>query len=156
MSCSPQATASHFAGRWLCVALALVLICGCGKRPPRRAPVVGTIQYAGQPVVGATVTFVPLDRTMHPASATTDAEGHYQLQTIGMGPGAIVGEHQVSVVLRGPAPPVQTTGNLLYDMQNRPIGPPLLPVRYFTPEESGLTANVADVPQNRFDFTLEP
>ena len=136
----------------------LTLVAGCGKGPPRRAPVVGTIQLAGQPVVGATVTFVPLARGLRPASATTDDRGDYCLQTIGMGPGAIVGEHAVSIVLRGPAPAAPSSGeaNFLRDMQQRPLGKPLIPERDFTPEQSGLKATVADVAENRCDFTLAP
>jgi hypothetical protein len=136
--------------------LLLAALAGCGKSGPRRAPVVGTVQFQGQPVVGATVNFVPLDRTMRPASATTDESGNYRLETLGLGPGAIVGAHQVSVILRGPPPPVQSTGNPFRDMQQRPLGKPLIPARYFLPEESGLQREVADVPENRFDFTLEP
>ncbi len=157
MSISSQATALRNGWRLLCLAIVPLVLVGCGKNGPRRAPVVGTIQYAGQPVVGATVNFVPLDRKMRIASATTDALGNYRLETIGIGPGEILGEHQVSVILRGPPLPVQSSGepNMLRDMQRRPLGKPLLPVRYFTPEESGLTANVADVAENHFDFTLQ-
>jgi hypothetical protein len=134
----------------------LATIAGCGKKGPQRAPVIGTIRYEGRPVAGATVTFVPVDRLMRPASAMTDNEGRYRLQTIGMGPGAIVGQHQVGVVLREPSPAVTSSGgsNPILEMQNRPLGRPLLPIQYFTPEDSGLTADVADVPENQFDFDL--
>ena len=142
--------------RYFAGALLVLMLAGCGKAGPRRAPVVGTIQFQGQPVVAATVNFVPLDRRMRAASATTDDAGTYRLQTIGMGPGAILGTHQVSVILRGPAPPAPSTGNALRDLQQRPLGKPLIPLRYFTPEESGLTAEVADVAENRCDFRLEP
>ena len=67
-------------------------LCSCwpaaAKLARGDAPVVGTIQFQGQPVVAATVNFVPLDRRMRAASATTDDAGTYRLQTIGMGPGA--------------------------------------------------------------------
>ena len=113
----------------------LPLVAGCGKKPPPRAPVVGSIQFAGQPVVGATVTFVPLVRGMRPASATTDDRGEYRLQDDRHGGtgGDRRRAHQVSIVLRGPATAAPPSGeaNFLRDMQQRPLGKPLIPAARF-------------------------
>lgn len=130
---------------------------GCGKKGPPHAPVVGTIRYQGRPVIGADVGFMPVERGAHSATAITDSQGNYQLVTPGLGPGALLGKHLVCVVLRdAPQPPSPKESQLSPLMQRRRFGKPLIPIKYFTPEKSGLSAEVADVSENRFDFDLTP
>jgi hypothetical protein len=140
----------------LCCALVL-LAAGCGSQGTRRAPVVGKITLGGQPIAGANVTFVPVEAGAPSATGTTDQDGKYRLQTLGRGPGALVGEHRVCVALRVEAPAGKSSDpNYLRNKMRRPMGKPLLPERYFDPDKSGLTAEVVDVRENRFDFDLQP
>jgi hypothetical protein len=126
---------------------------GCGHKGPPRAPVTGTIHYQGKPVIGAAVTFVPVEARFRIASGVTDEQGNYRLETLGYGEGAILGRHKVCVALREPEPPRK--GPALAPFAPKPIRKPLLPLKYFDPEKSGLTADVGDVPENRFDFDLK-
>ncbi len=136
----------------------LILPVGCGAKGPKRAPVVGTVTLAGKPVVGASVSFVPRQPAARSASATTDAEGKYRLVTLGLGDGALVGPHRVCIALRGEpvAAGAPKDANYLRDIALRPVGKALIPERYFDPETSGLTADVANVRENRFDYELQP
>ena len=47
---------------------------------------------------------MPVEREFR-ATAMTDAEGNYRLQTLGRGPGAVLGEHHVCISLRARHPP---------------------------------------------------
>jgi len=87
------------------VALALA---GCGSGGA--APVSGKVTLNGKPLAKATVTFQPtakggMDAGVASTGETND-QGEYTLKVVGTGaPGAIVGEHRVSITaLQGPAP----------------------------------------------------
>lgn len=138
------------------VAAAFVAVLGCGRTGPPRAPVVGTVRYQGQSVVGANVAFMPVEKSARGATGTTDAQGNYRLETLGLGEGAIVGKHLVCVGLRATPTIDPNDSKPPPMMQRRKLGKPLIPLKYFTPEKSGLTADVADVNENRFDFDLTP
>ena len=138
------------------VAIALSSAAGCGQKGPSRAPVVGTVRYQGQPVFGANVAFVPAERGARSATGITDTLGQYQLETLGLGKGAILGKHFVSVALRAAPTPDPNEKNVPPMMRRGRPGKPLIPIKYFTPENSGLSAEVADAPENRFDFDLTP
>lgn len=93
--------------RWLSIAnLALlfpVLLVGCGGSDrPSLAPASGVVRLDGEPVEGATVTFIPVGGG-RPASGRTDSNGRYTIKTYHDAPGAIVGDHKVGVVkMSGP------------------------------------------------------
>lgn len=77
--------------------LSLVLLAGCsGEKAPATSPVKGTVTYNGASVEGATVVFAPT-ATGKPATAVTDAGGHYELSTFGSKDGAPPGEYSVTV-----------------------------------------------------------
>lgn len=79
-------------GLMLCVvAVAMV---GCDSGPPL-GKVSGTVTMDGEPVENALVTFTPVEGGRS-SSGTTDEQGKYTLGFID-GPGALVGEHQVTV-----------------------------------------------------------
>ena len=151
------ATANMDCRRFLIwIALISIFAAGCGKKGPTLASVDGTIRYQGQPLVGANVAFMPAERGGRSATATTDAQGSYRLETLGLGKGALVGKHLVSIALRAAPTPDPSENNLPPEMRRGKPGKPLIPIKYFTPEKSGLTAEVADVNENRFDFDLTP
>jgi hypothetical protein len=83
----------------------VVLALGCGGRL-RMAPVSGVVHLDGQPLAGAHVNFQPIgarDRDPGPGSyGKTDGQGRYTLRLVQPDlPGAVVGEHRVSISLRG-------------------------------------------------------
>jgi hypothetical protein len=67
---------------------------GCGQTNP----VKGRVLLDGQPVAGATVTFLPdADGQGRPASGTTDSDGYFQLMTYRSGDGAPPGTYRIVV-----------------------------------------------------------
>ena len=75
-------------GRAVCLLLSaqigLVGIVGCSSRtpaPPKLVPVAGKVVLDGTPLTGASVIFVPKDRTKGTGgTGVTDAEGKYHAQ----------------------------------------------------------------------------
>ena len=132
----------------------LLLITGCGHDGPQRAPVIGTITFDGKPLAKANVVFAP-ESGERSASGITDAEGHFQLGTLSINDGAIVGNHQVTITLRGPRrlPPEGTPGRGLPGGPSFP-GLPLIPERYFNVDTSELTAVVENRRRNEIHFEL--
>jgi len=83
-----------------------------------------------------------------PTSAVTDGDGKYELETPGVGHGALIGKHSVTITKRGPSPGTRT-GSPAVGNETRPEmqaymqpGPPLIPKKYFSPVTSGLEAEV--------------
>ena len=82
--------------------LALVVvgpfIAGCGGRPagyPETAPVSGRVTLDGEPLEGASVSFIPA--AGRSSSGQTDSSGRYQLYYTGRIKGAMLGKHRVSI-----------------------------------------------------------
>ena len=75
---------------------AAIVGCGGGVETPETVPVSGTVMYNGNPVPGATVSFMS-DAAPRAATGITDSEGKFQLSTFGANDGAIPGEHKVTV-----------------------------------------------------------
>lgn len=78
---------------------------GCGKKEviklPPTAPFSGTVKLDDQPLAGATVTFFPNTQKEHVANGATDANGKYELMTVGpeVVKGAVPGEYKVRISL---------------------------------------------------------
>jgi hypothetical protein len=129
------------------------VVAGCGPSRPKTVQVTGTVTYKGQPLEGARVMFD--SKAGRPASATTDASGHFKLETFTAGDGAIVGECKVTiskyVTASGGAP-----GAGQPDMHSPGASPvrQVLPKRYTTPGTSPLKATVTAEGPNDFKFDL--
>lgn len=152
------------------VACALAAGCsgptGAADRQPT-APASGVVTHRGEPVEGATVTFIPATNPV-PAYGITDAEGRFQLTTYEQDDGAIIGEHYVTVNkttgATPPSGPASTGNNDPEDFDNYvppslgvtppPVVKHLVPERYSQPETSGLTAKVTSDGPNSFTFDL--
>src|SRR5690348_5741145 len=78
-------------------------VAGCGGSEFEFGDVTGVVKLDGKPLPNAVVTFTP--KGGGPSGVgKTDAEGQYQLYTA-TEPGAIVGEHTVSIIaVPEPAP----------------------------------------------------
>lgn len=137
----------------------LVASIGCDSRDkwekarPPVYPGIGQVLFNGKPVAGAKVNFHPVTGT-HSAFGVTDDNGEFSLTTFNPEDGAIGGEHEVSVskretyIVRNPENP-EILPPLVYEEYS------LLPERYGAPEESGLTATVAESDDNTYLFELE-
>ena len=85
------------------VPLISLIVSGCGGSDrPSLAPASGIVTLNGEPVEGASLTFIPVAGG-RPGSAITDAQGRYTIKTYQDAPGAIIGEHKVAVIkISGP------------------------------------------------------
>lgn len=70
---------------------------GCGG-PGKPVKVQGTITLDGQPLAGATITFMPMGNGRS-ASGRSDADGHFRLGTYETEDGALPGEYRVVVTM---------------------------------------------------------
>lgn len=71
---------------------------GCGNSDrPALANASGKVTLDGQPVAQATVTFYPVAGG-RPSAAITDSQGQYTMNSFDDARGAIVGDHNVSVM----------------------------------------------------------
>lgn len=144
--------------------------CSGGKPPlPSTTPVTGTVTYNGQPLEGASVVFVPKDVTAgKTASATTDAQGKFELTTFVAGTtqakGAMPGDYKVTVG-KSEAGPAMTMPE--YGKATAPSAPSVgakeggatppksaIPERYADPDKSQLTATVKPSANEPFTFAL--
>jgi hypothetical protein len=133
------------------------LIAGCGDdgRIPR-AKVVGTVTYRGKPVEKVAVSFFPTTAGVRTGVGKTDAAGKFVLGTYDPDDGAPVGPCKVAFSLRGP-PKKLPPGKITRADATEEIleqGDPLIPVRYFDPEKSGILVTVEKGKLNEFTFDL--
>jgi hypothetical protein len=152
------------------------LLVGCGGTDrPALAPASGTVKLDGVAVEGASVTFFPAGGG-RPASGVTDAKGRYSINTYQDAPGAIVGEHQVSVTkVSGPgayasqkdAPATSSesdadnSAGLLSEItvtesgeSNEPQIVYEVPQKYMNPKDSGLQITVPPGGSDSLDLDL--
>jgi hypothetical protein len=145
-----------FASGHLVLALYL-LASGCAPSNPLGAvPVTGKVTYKGQPVEGATVSFIP-EGDARPATAITAAGGVYRLMTLDT-PGAMPGPYTV-VVRKTEIPPDTAQGVSMEDavkLNNRPPPPlkELLPAKYGDATKSPLKFEVKKGLANTLDLPL--
>ena len=138
---------------WLvCCVLGLSLV-GCGggagvpKDRPKTTPYSGILTMDGKPVEGASVTFHP-KQGGHAATARTDAEGKFVLQTFVEGDGAVPAEYGISVIkLQNAKSTAVSMDDPKYDPNAKETPPAhLLPVAYSNFTKSGLSETVGAEP----------
>ena len=150
-------TSSRAASTFICCLLLgslIGLVSGCGSSGPAMGRVSGKVMYKDQPIANATVTFLPDATGAQSATGITDESGVYRLSTFGKNDGALVGKHRVNVVARAPFEgklPPGAGEAMLEEFQSS--GKPLIPMKYFNVETSGLTFDVASG-SNEFDLIL--
>ena len=86
---------THAVPRLTAVLLCLLLV-GCGLEGDM-AKVKGKVTLNGQPLVGAVVQFQPTGGDGSSSAGITDSDGRYELMSTFTTPGAIPGEHIVSI-----------------------------------------------------------
>lgn len=112
----------------------------------------GVVSFNGEKVEGALLLFHPVEKGkgVKTGSGETDATGSFAMQTQVRG-----GEYQEGLQ---PASYRVTIEKLDHSHRaNNPHLPPknVLPSKYGSPTDSGLTAQVTPEGENRFDFKLE-
>jgi hypothetical protein len=144
--------------------VALVTAVGCENKDanlPLRVPVSGVVTFENQPLANATVIFYPTSHE-HTATAMTDENGRYELQTFRPGDGAVPGQFSVTVrkveVKAGRTSGGDETNDDGGDTGGEG-GPPaversLIPAKYGSIGTSMLKADVAETGENVFPFTL--
>jgi len=86
--------------RCLTLILFCLLLAGCGSEDGL-ARVKGKVTLNGQPLEGAIVQFQPTAEDGSPSAGKTDAKGRYELLYTFNTPGAMPGEHIVSIRTAG-------------------------------------------------------
>ncbi|QDV70435.1 hypothetical protein Poly24_41590 [Rosistilla carotiformis] len=120
-------------------------------------PVTGTILHKGQPVAGATVTFVP-NLEGRACSGATDENGHFEVTTLQPGDGAIPGRYNV-LVAKSEVEGALSEDEALEYMKKHGKEPTitvkdLLPIKYKRRSSSDLMAEVGEGEENDFTFDL--
>ena len=122
-----------------------VAVFGCRGRKPPVVPVSGVVTLDGKPVEKVAVMLMPLQLQAFglPASAVTDQQGRFTLNTENIGSGAVRGEYQVTVIKK------ETTGILVgEDGLDAGVAPGgirekwIIPQKYASPDTSGLKVEV--------------
>lgn len=137
--------------------LACLAAAGCG--PAEFAPVSGVVTFEGEPIVGATVTFDPVNGK-RASYATTDSSGRFELIVAGIKDqaGAVIGEHRVKVTAIAESSPSHTDdpdlGSLAMVGQQTRIRY-LIPPRYDDFNASGLSFSVPPGGSDEADFALK-
>ena len=158
----------------------LLVACGCQKGPktPPTYPVSGKVTYKGEPVEGATVSFLPSAEGGQAASGVTDASGQYKLTSFKKDDGAVAGQYKVAIAKYKDEPAEEEAAGgsaaggddseEYPEDYTEPVGgaegddedtggeaESLLPAKYADPNASGLQATVTEQGPNNFDFALE-
>lgn len=134
----------------LLVAASLI---GCGDQDdgrPARVDATATIRYQGQPVEGATVTFVPEQEGGKAAFGTTDASGTATLGTFRAADGAMPGSYVVTVSKIEIEELSTKDRHGMLEVRDKH----LVPEKYGDAETSGLTVTVSESGMNEFTFDL--
>lgn len=130
------------------------LAAGCGGGSAGTAGVSGHVTYKGKAVPKAHVSFTPAEGVTRAAEGLTDDSGYYTLTTFTKGDGALPGKYRIMIIARGPdrAPKAGETGS---GMPGEMMpGDPVIPLKYFAPDSSGLTFEVKRG-SNRANFELK-
>ncbi len=117
----------------------LTMISGCGEAEgPLRFPVAGQVLLKDKPVAEAMVVFHAIGgvpSSLPKPIAFTDADGHYQVSTLGNRDGAVPGAYKITVELRA----MRQVG----DEPTRD-GPNLLPAKYADPATTPFECQVQE------------
>lgn len=145
---------------WSFVGLTSALLlsgCGGGSSALGTAPVTGKVTYKGQPVAGATVTFVG-EGDARSATAITREDGTYSLMTLDS-EGAVPGKYMVLVTKTEISPELSKDVSMEEAAANadKPVPPPkkLLPEKYGDPTKGGYGPFEVKSGSNTLDINLE-
>lgn len=121
--------------------LALCLVLGCGPGGPPSGKLSGSVVYKGEPLNTGTIIFMPQSGDNPYAQAEIAEDGTYTATTKEFGNRVPIGTYRVMISAvkdMGPEAPVI----------------PLIPFKYSSDQQSGLTAQVSEG-ENKVDFNLD-
>ena len=147
--------------------IGLLLWAGC-SRPmrdkwrdelPPTHPAGGRVVYNGKPLEDATVVFItktPGSNRTIASTGCTDAAGRFMLRTNISSNGAIAGQHQVMITKTIMVSPTDQplVANQQGEFLESLIEKSLIPEKYRSPTDSGLSATVLAGQRNDFEFLL--
>lgn len=153
----------------LCIPLLGVAIAGCGggvkSQRAKVYKVTGTVKYVGSPLIGAIVTFAPLENQPAAVGRTNDA-GEFTLTTYSGGDGAAAGQYKILVMLQ--VNPDQTPASASHSMDpswvppatshsagSAKTGGSVLPAKYSDLSQTPLAAKVDPNGANQFPLDLK-
>ena len=151
-----------WSGGWVGLLLLGSAVVGCGSSGPRLEAVDGSVLLDGEPVAGATVTFVPAAGGLL-ATAITSTDGGFTMltQVPGQGaqPGVVAGDYAVTIVKverpAGEDVPENDPSYIAPTNESRPRQPTyLVPAGYGEQERSGLSATIVSG-GNKVTFELD-
>ena len=119
-----------------------LLVAGCGS-DDGLARVKGKVTLNGEPLEGAIVQFQPTAEDGSSSAGMTDAEGRYELMSTFDTPGAMPGEHVVTI---------RTAAAYYEEEDGEAVQPERIPAKYNTRTELKRTVEPG---RNTFDFDLE-
>jgi len=151
-----------------CVGLFLIgFSSGCGANALGTVKAGGQVTYKGEPLAGATVTFVP-QSGQRAASGISDASGQFLATTLVVGDGAMPGRYTVTVTKTQESMVPKTTEEMSTDdmrkiekemmgkapaMGIEPVN--LLPAKYKSAETSPLNCDLPKSGKGDFMFELK-
>ncbi len=140
----------------------LLLVTGCGETSGT-VPVKGTIQFEGQPLAKATVTFLAQQSGGRDAHGFTDDRGVFQLSTFGTNDGALPGKYKVTVYVPQefdtsiPAATAEEAQKAMTEGRIKPKSPAVvIPPLYSHPEQTTLTQEVPPAGEVILNLKKEP
>ena len=125
----------------LCAVVAAVTLAGCRQKQAHFEhhevhPVEGQVNWNGEPLQGATVTFHPLAWKADPGTrepyGVTGADGRFKVRTYKDGDGAPEGQYAITALYR----------KVEFPRDGNAYGPNLLPEQYESPETSDLKVEI--------------
>lgn len=134
-----------------------ILGCGGPKADVPLAPVEALVLLDGQPVEGATVTFVPVREGAASATGTTDASGRAKLVVLVPGQ-KVEGEYYVGVMKSVVPTRTEEEETAAKDQPSpEPEVKHIVPPRYNDPKQSGIRVTVAPGQKEvRIELTSNP
>jgi hypothetical protein len=141
----------------LCITILITtLLTGCGTNSViPTEPVTGIVTLDGQPLEGASITFVPKSSGT-PAYARSREGGYYVIQTLQGAPdkGTTIGEYAVVVTKSEAVPSGETKKNSYGEDIPEMISKALLPEVYSSSKTTPLTFTVKSG-VNKYDIVLQ-
>jgi hypothetical protein len=141
---------------FLIIAATVPIAAGCNQGSlSGTAPVRGKVTYNGQPVAGATVSFIG-EGAARPAVAVTDASGGYQLMTLDT-KGAMPGKYTALVTKAENAASAEAPVSMddaARNLGKASVPKALLPAKYGDASKSPFKFEVKAGQSNAFDLPL--